>query len=176
MKGLSYQYSNSLLSLANKDNKSEVLYSEIESLLNSEFTSKSYLNFLSSPVVGYSDKESHLTNLLKSRIDDLLLKFILVVVKSKRAIYFKQMFESYMKSFEEIKMIKRVDIFTAHQLSNSALTLIKDSVVAKLKSYQLRFNVVVDCSLIGGYIVSWDGKQLDCSVKGSLSRLKSFVA
>jgi len=172
MKGLSYQYSNSLLSLANESGKSELLYKEIEYLVNSEFISRCYLNYLSSPVLGFPVKEASIKKLLKSNVDDLLLKFILFVIKSQRANYLKQIFESYITVFEESKMIKRFEIYTAYDFSNSSLSLLKNNLESLFNGYKILFKVILDISLIGGYVISWDGKQLDCSIKGSLVKLK----
>lgn len=176
MKGLRYQYSNSLLSIANESNNSQLIYDEIQSLISSEFVSKYYLNYLGSPVVSYKDKESELNRVFKGKVEELLLKFILVVIRAKRALFLREIFETYIVVFEDLHMIKTVDIATTTNISDSTMLLIKKSIESKLQGYKIKYNLFVDKSLLGGYVISWDGKQLDCSVKGALSKLSRGMA
>lgn len=174
MKGVraAVRYAKALLQLAQEKNSLDVVIADVKLIHNTIEENRELALMLQSPLVKSDKKESVLTSIFGSKINELTLKFVQLVVEQKRENSLQTICEQFIASYNELKNIAIVNVTTTQPLTES----LRAEIVKKIKSdYQLsEVELVekVDESLIGGMILRIGDKQLDASIRRQLNDIK----
>lgn len=107
--------------------------------------------------------------------EKLSMSFIELITKNKREYLLIEIAESYIYLLKKHQNIVPVSIRSARKLEKGTL----DEILNKMKSQvegDFELSEEVDESLIGGFIVRMDDKQIDASVLTQLNRMKQELA
>jgi F-type H+-transporting ATPase subunit delta len=98
-------------------------------------------------------------------------KFFELVIKNNRSEYLLPIIKSFCKKYEEYEHIGRVKLYVAGEISKEnkekIITLMKN----KFGFLQVYLDVIIDKSLIGGFVAYVNDNKYDCSIKNSLNKL-----
>jgi F-type H+-transporting ATPase subunit delta len=122
-----------------------------------------------------SDKKIEILKVLFVGFEKLTSSFIDLITKNKREYLLVEIAEAYLYLLKKHQQIVPVSIKSARKLEKETL----DQILNKMKSHvEGDFEVTeeVDESLIGGFIVRMDDKQIDASVLTQLNRMKQELA
>ena len=168
------RYAKALLELSIENSNLDEVSSDMRRIVESSNETNDFKVFLSSPVIK-SDKKIKVLKVLFVGFEKLTSSFIDLITKNKREYLLVEIAEAYLYLLKKQQQIVPVSITSARKLEKETLNQILD----KMKSHvEGDFEVTeeVDESLIGGFIVRMDDKQIDASVLTQLNRMKQELA
>ena len=168
------RYAKALLELSIENSNLDEVSSDMKRIVESSNETNDFKVFLSSPVIK-SDKKIEVLKVLFVGFEKLTNSFIDLITKNKREYLLIEIAEAYLYLLKKHQQIVPVSITSARKLEKETLNQILD----KMKSHvEGDFEVTeeVDESLIGGFIVKMDDKQIDASVLTQLNRMKQELA
>ena len=105
--------------------------------------------------------------------DDLTQRFIQLVVQKERGELLYHITLEFIDQYKVLKNISTIHITSAEKLSEQALQNIKDKLHNKgIVDGKIEMIEKVDPSLIGGFVMEFDGYRYDSSISWILSDLR----
>ena len=172
MKGnkIAVRYAKALLELAADNNKVDQIAADMKYLLKVNTEAPDFQILLQSPVVN-SDKKITIFSELFHSFDKISMMFIELITKKRRENLLAEIADAFESLVNEKKGIVPVTIISATALHENT----KKEIVNKIKSStkgELLITEVIDASLIGGFIVKMNDKQIDASIASQFNNLK----
>jgi F-type H+-transporting ATPase subunit delta len=137
--------------------------------------SSELVEYLNSPIVSIVAKGEILTKMLTLQINAETFKFLMVLVNRNRINLLKYVIANYLELVYETASIKTVEVSTAFAFTN----LQKDTLIQKLKELtnarEIKLIIIVDLSLIGGFLIKTESKIIDFSIKNQLKKLAKHL-
>ena len=168
------RYAKALLELSIENSNLEEVSSDMKRIVDSSNETNDFKVFLNSPVIK-TDKKIEIMKVLFIGFEKLSMSFIELITKNKREYLLIEIAESYIYLLKKHQKIVPVSIRSARKLEKGTL----DEILNKMKSQvegDFELSEEVDESLIGGFIVRMDDKQIDASVLTQLNRMKQELA
>jgi F-type H+-transporting ATPase subunit delta len=130
--------------------------------------------FLNSPVIK-TDKKISILKVLFPEFTELTTSFIELITKNKREYLLTEIASAFVSLLKKQNGIVPISVTSAVKLEKQTL----NQILEKLKSHvDGAFEVTeeVDPSLIGGFVVRMEDKQIDASIASQLNRMKIELA
>lgn len=169
-----FQYAKALLSLANDKKISTELYNDIQNMVLPALEEDILKKMLKSPIISLSSKIASLNSIFENKVNKCLLDFFALTITHGRGNLLIQILKSFVFQYEEEKGIKRGVITTASKLSDHLMAQLHVIAMKMTKCEELILEYIIDKNIIGGYIISVDNKQLDCSLQTNLNKLNKL--
>ena len=132
-------------------------------------------DYLNNPLVSQDAKGEVLTKTLKSQVNSETFKFLMVLVSRDRINLLKSVITNYLELVYETASIKTIEVVTAVEFSNAQ----KNTLIQKLKELtnarEIKLNITIDPSLIGGFLIKTESKVADFTVKNQLQQLAKHL-
>jgi len=166
------RYSKSLVDLAVEQNKLEDINSDMQ-YIKAVCGNADFISLIKSPIISSEKKAKVFKALFDTKVGDLTNKFLNVVLKKGREDYLPEMVTEFTIQYKKLKHVSSVTLTTAEQLSQAAI----DGILAKINLSKtvddnIELEVKVDPALIGGFILRYDDKLYDTSVRHKLEQIK----
>ncbi|MBY5958232.1 ATP synthase F1 subunit delta [Membranicola marinus] len=166
------RYSRSLLDLAIETSKVDQVFDDM-TLFKGSLASRDLANLLLNPTVRGEKKNAILQKIFADAWSPLTLKFVEVVTRKGREDVLPDMVDTFFQQYNEYKGITQVVVTSAKPLDAKTLDRIKEKVKASgTTKPNIEIQTKVDPNLIGGFILEYNNKQYDASVRGKLNKLK----
>lgn len=166
------RYAKALYKYAHEQGVTEKVYLQMKRLSESYEALPELKKTVDNPFLPVADREKVLLSASGAEKDGCLDKFILMVIRSNRECYMREMALSYGKIYRDTNDIAQVKITTAIELPEEKLSQIIEVVEHELKGKKVERTVTVNPELIGGFVVQVDSMVLDTSVKNELKKLR----
>ena len=171
IKLLSKRYAKALFDLAGEMKLIDKVDKDL-SLVKKVFDENRELRvFISNPVIDAHKKIQVLTELFKSNIEELTMKFIQLITKKGREQFIPYICEAYIGLYMDYKNILPVSLTTAMKADQK----VKDEIIAKLEKatkMNIDMSEKVKEDIIGGFIIDFQDYQYDASIINQLNKLK----
>jgi F-type H+-transporting ATPase subunit delta len=167
------RYAKALLELATEQNKVERIADDMLQLAHVNTEVADFAILLNSPVIN-SDKKMTIFKELFGSFDQLSMMFIELITKNRREYLLGEIAHSYESQLKQSKGITPVTLISAVKLNEQTQKDIIGKVQASVKG-TLEVTEEIDESLIGGFIIRMDDKQIDASVSRQLASLKQTL-
>lgn len=166
------RYAKSLIDLAIEQGKLDRVLEDITMFANA--TKNRDLDLLlKSPIVKPDKKEKVLDAIFKDKIDPLTHSFIHIILRKGREAELSEIAQEFINQYRVIQGISIVNIVSAEPLTNETLESIRKKLVdSNLTHGNIQFTTSVDKNLIGGFVISFEDKLYDASVKHQLDELR----
>ncbi len=172
---ISMRYAKALFQIGLDDSKlMDKIYADCEILLSIIKEDNALNQLLDNAIIPVSKKIGAIEKVFASVIDSKTLQFIKVVIENNRGKLLESMLMNFIDIYKENSGIKNVSLTTAISLSDKEKKQITQNLEKQLDS-KLDISFVTDKDIIGGSILAVDGKQVDNSISGSLSKLKKTL-
>ena len=172
---VAYRYASSLLETALENNSLDKVYNDLKLLIESFDKSGELKRAVESPVIKPDIKISFLKEIFSKKMDKETLKFILFVVDKNREDILYVIAEKFIDLRNENLGIVELDVKTAFKFNeDQKQTLINK--FEKLLKKTINLNLIVDNSLIGGFVAKVGDTVYDASLKHQLELLKKEFA
>jgi F-type H+-transporting ATPase subunit delta len=167
------RYAKSLLDLAKDQNKLEVIKSDVDSMKQMMGNRDFYL-LLKSPIVSPAKKKAVLEKIFSSaKMDEMTTAFARILIAKGRESNLPEIATAFLDQYKALKNITSVRITSATELTEQEMKDIKAKLLADETTGQdLAIETVIDPSIIGGFILEYDGTVYDASVTQKLKEIR----
>lgn len=169
------RYATVLYDFALGRNVLDDVYNDARNISQAMAAREATTQLLASPLRKPSEKKTFLKNAFEKFVTPTTMEFMLFVVDKERVSILSEILRVFQIVYKQRQGIKSASITTAKELSadkqNDITKLIEDKLSSKVEA-QYR----TDESIIGGAIITIDGKQLDCSVLHQLKEIEKRLA
>ncbi len=140
-------------------------------VLNEACKLKDFNEFLQSPVIPVSTKQSLFETIFRNTISKNSLDFLKLLTKNKREVYLKMITLDFLNFYRNFFHIKEVQLTTAVIIDENTKQQISNILLQALSS-KIEISNIVDSEIIGGFKLRVDDKQIDVSIKNQLHQIK----
>jgi len=171
------RYAKSLLDLAMERNELAAIKSDVDNIIEMG-GNRDLVLLLQSPVVNASKKKAVFTDLLnKAGAQELTKTFVSTLIGKGRESDLMGILDAFDEQYKTLNKITTVYITSATSLDATSLNAIKDQLKAAGKTEaDVELLTRVDPSILGGFILEFDGKVYDASVAHKLNQIKKELA
>lgn len=166
---ISIRYAKALYDLALEMNTDKAVFDDML-IVEDICRYKELTVIINSPVIKATKKIAIINALLKDRISELSLKYLLLIIRKQRENLFQNIAIQYISIYREKNNIKVAKFVSAAPITDVLKSEIKNTIQTLLNCKTELF-ADVKSSLIGGFVVTVDGKRYDASIKNKLDRL-----
>ncbi|MFD1553133.1 ATP synthase F1 subunit delta [Putridiphycobacter roseus] len=176
MKGtlVASRYATSLLELALENNLLDKVNEDMVELSAVCAESKDFADLLSNPIVHESKKIDIFKALFSDNMQTLSISFLELITKHSREGILPAIAASYTELYKKHNNI--VDVVLTSAIELDAAT--KEKIISKIKTIttgKIELVEKIDPSIIGGFIINIEDKQIDSSVASKFSNLKNIL-
>lgn len=171
---VAYRYAQALLDLSTEKNVVDKVNADMVQLANVCKESKDFANLLKSPIVESKKKREIFNTLFESKMEKMSVDFMDLIIKNSREDVLPAIAEGFVKLYKKKNNILEVSVISASKLDEGT----KSTIIEKVKKSfngTIELQESIDPSLIGGFIVRIDDKQIDASVASQLANLKNIL-
>ena len=168
------RYAKAILELSSETNAVDEVASDMERIVEAGNDTGDFQVFLNSPVIK-TDKKISILKVLFPEFTELTTSFIELITKNKREYLLTEIASAFVSLLKKQNGIVPISVTSAVKLEKQTL----NQILEKLKSHvDGAFEVTeeVDPSLIGGFVVRMEDKQIDASIASQLNRMKIELA
>lgn len=168
---ITVRYAKALVEAAAQMNLSDEIYSNLSLIFDTMCQYPEFENLITVPGVYTITKMERIKALYKGQLNDLTYRFIELVIRHGRSLYFKDICRNAIALFQSEKNVTTANLELAQMVDPEILDELK-SKFEKQIGKQIKMKVVENPSLLGGFVFSVDDEQYDASIKGKLDSLK----
>jgi len=168
------RYAKALFSIAVEKDQLEQTRNEINSFHNLLQNQSRLRSYLFSPEIEKNEKMKIVQELLQDKVSVLFVQFLLVLIKKGRQAQFADIVIGFNRMYE--RKINRISamVTSAIELDQALLDEFEKQLATVFDAKILLKNKV-EPDILGGFIVSVDGKAIDGSVRKQISELKESL-
>ncbi len=166
------RYAKALFQAGEEEGKTEAIRKDIDTILLTIAESEEFKQFLLSPIIKGPVKERLFREIFSGKIEKITLTFLELLAKNSREQFLTSACLQYLALYSKSKGVKRASITTSRPLSDNhrkeVLSYIK-------KKFKIDVDLVenIDESIIGGFKLRIEDKQLDASIQSKLKRIET---
>lgn len=168
------RYAKGLLKFSNERGVSLDLYKDAFSLIQIITESKSLNDLMGNPSIENSDKLKILEKSLSDKVHPYFIEFLRMMIHKGRFDHTLNALYLFRDLYRKQNNIIEVQVESVESLSDIELKEIV-SFVQKKFNKKIELSTIIKPQLIAGYIIIVEGKIMDFSVSGQLSRFKKTL-
>lgn len=165
------RYATALLKVAQEHRAAGEVYEKMKLFEQNYIAYPDLHKALLNPVLSASDKEMLLSTAVGIEPGDFYIRGIRLLIKNHREMYIRSICLMYQRLYRKAYHIGRMEIIKASQLDDGTVDRIKKLVTDKT-SNTMEFVERIDPSIIGGFILRVNSRQLDLSLSRGLREFK----
>jgi F-type H+-transporting ATPase subunit delta len=168
------RYATVLYDFADQRRELDEVNSDAQNIRDAFVANSEVYNFLSSPIKKMSEKKELLFTVFNGNVTSTMIDFLMFVVDKERVSALDDILRVFQSLYKKSLGIKQVDIVTACGLSTEKEKTFVSIIESKLGA-KVDASFSVDESLLGGMVITIEGKQLDCSVLRQLKEIENSL-
>ena len=168
----SNRYSDAIFEIASQDNNLSE-WGDFLNELSEIFKDRKIQKFFLDPKINNNDKVALISE-SNIQTDQKKINFLKLMIEKNRLFLIDSIYSRYKKLIDLNNGVKRAEIITAFELTETQLNQINDK-LSNMTKTKVIGNNVIDKTILGGFIAKFDDQMLDMSTKGKLSELKDKI-
>ncbi|MEA5459052.1 ATP synthase F1 subunit delta [Arcicella sp. LKC2W] len=168
---VAFRYAKSLLDLAKERKVEDKVYEDMKFFGQVCDDNHDFYLLLKSPIVSHFDKLTILQKIFTGKVDTSSMSIFEIITKKNREEMLPHIAEDYLRQYELLKGIQKAYVTTATPLT-ATQKIEFQKIVADATGKTVEVVEKIDESLIGGYVLTVNDRQIDTSVKTKLNELK----
>jgi F-type H+-transporting ATPase subunit delta len=170
--GMAGRYATALFELALEEKKLDAVAADLERFKAMLDESDDLVRLVRSPVFGPDEQEKALTAVLeKARIGGLAAKFLKIVAQKRRLFAVREMIRAFRAFVARHKGEVDAEVTVAEPLQEAHLESLTQAIAA-CAGKNVKLDVKVDPSIIGGMKVKLGSRMFDASLKTKLNSIR----
>ncbi|HOV91768.1 MAG TPA: ATP synthase F1 subunit delta [Candidatus Kapabacteria bacterium] len=174
-KRIAQRYAKALFLIAQDEQKMEILHNNILYIQNVLQISRDLTLLLKNPIISPNKKIRILEDIFGSNVDDIIIKFLIFVVKKNRENLVSNILAEFIDMYNEANNLVEVEIVSAHPLNDQSKEKIIES-VSKLINKNVIPRYKINPKIIGGIQLKFADYLYDASVKKQLETLNNILS
>jgi F-type H+-transporting ATPase subunit delta len=172
---VSERYAKALFELALEKGAVEEVYQDSLLIAKTCETSRDLRLLIKSPIINSGKKLTILQDIFEKSINIISLTYLLIMVRKNREAFIPAIAHEYIELYQAYKNILTVH-FKSPVLPDEATRKQVIGLMEKYTKANINLTAEVDDSLIGGFILNWDDKQYDASIRREIDDLRIAIA
>lgn len=167
-----HRYALALYKFAGENDSQRKVYDVMHNVIEAFRGNSRLEKVLSNPYVDRADKRQLLLAAAGENPGDDYQRFVTLILDHNREEFAYLMALAYCDIFRNENKISQVKITTAVELPESEVDKLKGVVQRAFKGRTFEYKVIVDPSLIGGFVIDVDTTRMDASISNELEQLR----
>ena len=164
------RYAKAIYEIASEENSINEVYKDMDLVKELYGDSLDFKNLLSNSQINYQDKKKAILALIE-KSNYITEKLIDLLIHNKRVSIIGDIAISFIQLYNKHNDVKEATVITASPINEDLKSMILSKInISDHKSVSL--TNIIDSSIIGGFIIRFDGKEYNASVKQNLNNLK----
>ena len=164
------RYAKAMYDIASEENFINEVYKDMDLIKELYGGSLDFKNLLSNSQINYQDKKKAMLSLIE-KSNSITEKLVDLLIDNKRVSIIGDIAISFIQLYNKHNDIKEATVITASPINEDLKSMILSKInISDTKSISL--TNIIDSSIIGGFIIRFDGKEYNASVKQNLNNLK----
>lgn len=169
------RYAQALFELAEEENQTSEVYSEIVDLNDVISSNKGLYDVLRSPFIGRDEKKKVVSELFSDKVQKNTKNFLMVLIDNDRTTELSSIVQSYKQMMNDKLNIAEGVVFTAIPLSPEQISELEKKLSAKY-SKNVQLVNKIDKNILGGVLVRIGNEEIDGTVKSRLDGLSEKLS
>ena len=164
------RYAKAMYEIASEENSVNEVYKDVSLIKDLYGDSLDFKNLLSNSQINHQNKKKAILSLLENN-NTITEKLIDLLIHNKRVPIIGDIAISFIQLYNKYNDIKEATVITASPIDEDLKSIILSKInISDSKSISL--TNIIDSSIIGGFIIRFDGKEYNASMKQNLNNLK----
>nr|QCI04045.1 ATP synthase CF1 subunit delta [Antithamnionella ternifolia] len=168
-------YAEALLELSKLNNAIDQASSDLSILSEAISKSTELKLFLSNPLVEANLKKKVLSQLFKDKVNDFILKFLMVLVDRRRISMLHLIIDKYFSLVYKTESTILTEVISAINLTEEQEMALINKIKVMTKGQNVKLITTIDETLIGGFIIKIGSKVIDASLSGKLKQIAFYL-
>jgi F-type H+-transporting ATPase subunit delta len=173
---VSSRYAKALIELSNERQITDMVYSDMQQMQSLLFKSEELHNFLRTPQIDDKTKSRLINKIFTGHFQELTIKFFTLLIRKGRSKLVIYIVHQFIELYREQNGFVSAVIKTATPIPEKMRQQIIEKVRKATGKERIELKEKIDETLLGGFILYYDGKCYDASVKQNLDKIKSVLA
>ena len=169
------RYAQALFELAEEQNQTSEIYSEIVELNDVISSNRNLYDVLRSPFIGKDEKKSVAAELFAQSVHKDTKNFLMVLIDNDRTTELSSIVQAYKQMLNDKFNIAEGEVFTAILLSPEQISELEKKLSAKYNK-NVKLENKIDKGILGGVLVRIGNEEIDGTVKSRLSDLSEVLS
>jgi F-type H+-transporting ATPase subunit delta len=168
---ISKRYAEALLELAIESKNLDLIKDDMGTIIKLCQTDREFRLFLRSPVIRPDMKIRVLNGIFEGKVEELTMKFIQLIARHRREPILEQIANQFISLYKKHNNIVTTYLTTAAEITDD----IKEMIIKIMKDYtkgNIELHEDIDKDLLGGFILRFEDKQFDSSLRNRINQLK----
>lgn len=165
------RYAKALFDFALEQNLTEQVRTDMEIVLRTLSENKELRLMLKSPVIKAGKKETVVSLIFEDHIQTISMQYLRIIIRKRREAFIEGIAAEFTGLYKKYK-----NIITAYMQTATAIDEpVKDSILRLLEQQtgaEIELIAEVDKDLIGGFVLRYEDKKYDASIRRQLSDLR----
>ena len=172
---IAHRYAKAVYEYAQARAEEDRLYREMKMMSDHFFQQKALSLAMENPTVSAADKEKLLFTAAGIQVSESMKAIVGLVLKKHRETYMRSISLMYQEYYRKNKGMVTAKLVSSEPATPEMEARLR-ALITKETMKSVDFQLSVDPSLIGGFVLSVDSRQLDASIKSQLYKLKRQLA
>jgi F-type H+-transporting ATPase subunit delta len=172
---ISLRYAKALIDLSNEKQITDAVYSDILEMQHLLFESYELRNFLGTPQIDDKTKSRLVNKLFSAHFQDITVKFFSLLIRKGRSKLVVYIVHQFVELYREQNEIVLATIKTAAPMSETMKQQIIEKVRRATGKTHIELTEHIDKTLLGGFILYYDGNCYDASIKHNLDKIRNIL-
>ena len=166
------RYAKALFAFAKSKTMEKEVYNAMSKLADTFFSLPELREALGNPIISKTEKKSLITHASGGDTNDVVNRFIDLVLFQKREKNLQSIALMYMELYRKENNIHLGHLTTATEISDKEKQKIKTMMTEFVPEGIFEFKTSTDPRLLGGFVLHIDSRELDASIATQLKRVK----
>lgn len=165
------RYAKALYEIADEENLINEIFNDMIRINKLNRDSSDFKNLLSNSIIDNFDKKKAIFSLLEKN-NSITEKLLDLLIYNKRVAIISDIANSFIQLYNKNNNIKQAIVITASPIDKD----LEKKILSQIKipaAKSINLINLVDSSIIGGFIIRYDGKEYNASIKQNLKNLKT---
>ena len=165
------RYAKAIYEIADEENLINEIFNDMIRINKLNRDSSDFKNLLSNSIIDNFDKKKAISFLLEKN-NSITEKLLDLLIHNKRVAIISDIANSFIQLYNKNNNIKEAIVITASPIDKD----LEKKILSQIKipaAKSINLINLVDSSIIGGFIIRYDGKEYNASIKQNLKNLKT---
>jgi F-type H+-transporting ATPase subunit delta len=172
---ISLRYAKALIELSDEKQMTDTIYSDMREMQSLLFESHELRNFLRTPQIDDKTKSRLIKKLFTTHFQELTIRFFDLLIRKGRSRLIIYIVHQFIELYREQNGFVSAVIKTAVRMPDETKHQIIEKVRKATGKNRIELKEQIDKTLLGGFILYYDGNCYDASVKTNLDRIKNVL-
>lgn len=171
LNSLATPYADALLQVSEGRKETDTVAAQAKELLALWNDSQQLREAMASPVLEPDAKKAALISLFEGQLSESLMNLLKLLADRQRIAVLDAVLMRYLELYRQLRNIALAKVTSATPLSEEQQAQLNQKVQAIAGTPSVEFDLQVDPSLIGGFVVNLESQVIDASLAGQVRRL-----